>query len=181
MSPKGIAKTVAIIGCGKVGQNWALLFLRAGWSVRVFDPDPAADQRLREVVAHVRSNISEYADVSEVALSFHDTLSDVVQGAVWIQESAPDRIGLKRSIYQKVQAHSSPNTLIASSSETLTTNDVHACAPRAKYIMVIRPLSTDFNTEHVAIFEGQSTSRSLLIQTSEFLKTLGLKPEIQPS
>ena len=32
--------TIGIIGCGIVGRSWAVSFARAGYRVRVYDPDP---------------------------------------------------------------------------------------------------------------------------------------------
>ncbi|MEY8098268.1 3-hydroxyacyl-CoA dehydrogenase NAD-binding domain-containing protein [Falsihalocynthiibacter sp. S25ZX9] len=171
-------KTVAIIGCGTVGRNWALLFLRAGWRVRVFDPDPLAEEKMRRLFQQAQAEILAFEKVQDTALSFHKGLSEVVQGAVWIQESAPDRLDLKRQIYHIVQAHSQPSALIASSSETLTSADIQASATRAKYMLVIRPLSAGFTTEKVGVLEGPLSPLELLAQLSEFLKTLGLDPRI---
>ena len=36
------ASTVAIVGSGLIGRAWAITFARAGWQVRLWDPDPAA-------------------------------------------------------------------------------------------------------------------------------------------
>lgn len=171
-------KTVAIIGCGTVGRNWALLFLRAGWQVRVFDPDPLAEEKMRRLFQQSQAEIPAFKSVVTSALSFHKALSEAVQGAVWVQESAPDRFDLKRQIYQIVQTYSSPSTLIASSSETLTSADIQSCATRVKYMLVIRPLSAGFSTEKVALFEGPLSSYDLLIELSGFLKSLGLQPQI---
>lgn len=177
--PKGDDKTVAIVGCGTVGRTWALLFLRAGWRVRVFDPAPEAREDLSRIFQQVQTEIPAFKSVDKAALSFHNALSEVVQGAVWIQESAPDRIDLKLKIYQMILAHSSSDTLIASSSETLTSADIQAFTARAKYALVIRPLSEGFSTNQVAILDGPQSAQSLLIQVSDFLKSLGLEPQIR--
>lgn len=38
MKNKREQKKVAIIGCGLIGQSWAVNFLSAGFSVSLFDP-----------------------------------------------------------------------------------------------------------------------------------------------
>ncbi|MFT5532493.1 MAG: L-gulonate 3-dehydrogenase [Burkholderiaceae bacterium] len=35
-------KNVAIVGAGSIGVAFALVFARAGWQVRLHDPDPRA-------------------------------------------------------------------------------------------------------------------------------------------
>jgi len=41
---------VAALGGGLIGQSWTALFLAAGRSVALFDPDPAAETRVRNAV-----------------------------------------------------------------------------------------------------------------------------------
>lgn len=171
--------SIAVVGCGRVGRNWALLFLRAGWRVRVFDPNPEVEPVVRRALAQARREIPDFATVDDADLSFHTTLSDTVKGAVWIQESAPDRLDLKRAIYQKLQAHAAGGALIASSSKTLTTSDVQACVIRAKYVLVVRPLSVDFSSDRVAVLEGISSAPELVKHACDFLRELGLAPEVQ--
>ena len=40
--PSEMAGTMAIVGTGLVGRAWAIAFARAGWTVRLWDPDPDA-------------------------------------------------------------------------------------------------------------------------------------------
>ncbi len=87
-----MTKTAAIIGGGVIGGGWAARFLLNGWDVRVFDPDPEAERKIGEVLDNARRSLPGLSDVllpSEGALTFHDDLTDAVQGAIWIQESVP--------------------------------------------------------------------------------------------
>ena len=87
-------KTAAIIGGGVIGGGWAAQFLLMGWNVRVYDTDPQAQRKIGEVLDNARASLPGLSDVAlpaEGALSFHDTMSEAVEGAVWIQESVPER------------------------------------------------------------------------------------------
>ena len=42
-----MTESVAIVGAGLIGRAWAMIFARAGWDVRLFDPDPATPDRVR--------------------------------------------------------------------------------------------------------------------------------------
>ena len=35
---------VAIVGSGLIGRAWSIAFARAGWRVRLWDPDPVASE-----------------------------------------------------------------------------------------------------------------------------------------
>lgn len=170
-------KRAAIIGCGKVGRNWALLFLRAGWSVRVFDPDTGATDQLQKLVGQLADSEPGYENGLS-RLSVHQTLSDTVEGALWIQESAPDRLDLKRKIYQKVQVTCPTEAVIASSTETLGAHEIQACAVRPKFVLVVRPMSYGFSNPKVAVLGGVKTNPKFLVQAATFLQELGLETEI---
>lgn len=173
--------TAAIVGCGKVGRNWALVFLRAGWFVRVFDPDPKAEAKLRAAFTQLRDESPEFSNIVTNALSFHAKLSEAVLGANWIHESAPDRIDLKRNIYQIIKAKSSSDALIVSSSETLTAADVQSVANRSRPLLIVRPISAQFATNKVIVIGTITSPQVLLNSVSDFLEELGLRPEIQLS
>lgn len=109
-------KTAAIIGGGVIGGGWAARFLLNGWNVRMFDPDPEAEAKLAPVLAQARRALPSLTDVAlppEGQLSFHDTMSEVVQGAVWVQESVPERLELKQKVYQALQAAMDEDAILA--------------------------------------------------------------------
>src|SRR6056297_245847 len=104
-------KTAAIIGGGVIGGGWAARFLLMGWDVRVFDPAPQAEGTVQAMVVRARAALPALYDVAlpdEGNISFHDTISAAVAGAQWIQESVPERLDLKRKLYQQVQAVCDP-------------------------------------------------------------------------
>ena len=41
---------VAVLGGGLIGRSWTALFLAAGKSVTVFDPDPSTESRVHAAV-----------------------------------------------------------------------------------------------------------------------------------
>ena len=44
-------KKVALIGCGLIGQSWAISFLSAGFDVSLFDPVKGVTKKAKEKVA----------------------------------------------------------------------------------------------------------------------------------
>ena len=44
-------KIAAIIGAGLIGRAWAVVFARAGWTVRLFDAVPAQLSAARQSIA----------------------------------------------------------------------------------------------------------------------------------
>jgi len=85
----------AIVGAGLIGRAWANVFARAGWNVRVWDPDAKqrdaaacrVEQSLHELAAHglVRDPGAAAKRVTVVA-----TLEEALAGAEYVQESGPE-------------------------------------------------------------------------------------------
>ena len=53
-----MSQVAAIVGGGVIGGGWAARFALMGWDARIFDPDPEAERRIREVLANARALIA---------------------------------------------------------------------------------------------------------------------------
>lgn len=134
--------TAAIIGSGVIGSGWAARFLLGGWHVRVFDPDPGTEARLSDTIARARISLPGLYDTPlppPGRLSLYDTIPQTVAGADWIQESLPERLDLKRKVFQTIQAACPREAILASSSAGLTLDALRGCATRPAQICSVRP------------------------------------------
>ena len=112
------ARKAAIIGGGVIGGGWAARFLLNGWDVAVFDPDPEAERKIGEVLGNARRALPGLYDKalpSEGEVSFHQDLKEALQGAQWVQESVPERLGLKHRVHAELTRNSPPEAVIGSS------------------------------------------------------------------
>ena len=139
-----MTRIATIIGGGVIGGGWAARFLLNGWDVRVFDPDPEAQRKIGEVLGNARASLPGLYDMpmpDEGTLSFHDTMSEALKGASWIQESVPERLELKRKVYQTVQEHCDPDAVIGSSTSGFKPSELQGCATRPEQIVVCHPFN----------------------------------------
>jgi carnitine 3-dehydrogenase len=102
------------------------------------------------------------------------TLSEAVAGATWIQESGPDRLELKRKLYQKVQETCDPDAVLASSSNTFTLAELQGCATRPAQIVIAAPGRPAYLIPTVSLSATGDTAKAagLLAETG-----LGPPPE----
>lgn len=173
-----MTKTAAIIGGGVIGGGWAARFLLNGWNVRVFDPDPEAKRKIDEVLQNARSSLPGLYDVAlpdEGELSFHDTMSDAVSGAIWIQESVPERIDLKRKVYQTLQAECDPNAVIGSSTSGFKPSELQDCASRPEQIIVCHPFNPVYLLPLIEVV-GTPANGDLASRASDLLREVGFYP-----
>ncbi|WP_204115830.1 carnitine 3-dehydrogenase [Shimia biformata] len=174
-----MTKTAAIIGGGVIGGGWAARFLLNGWDVRVFDPDPEAQRKIGEVLANARRALPGLSDAPlppEGALSFHDTMSDAVAGAEWIQESVPERLDLKRKVFQTLQEHCDPGVIIGSSTSGFKPSELQGCASRPDQIVVTHPFNPVYLLPLIELVTTPQNPDALIARAKETLEGLGLFP-----
>src|SRR5215212_6378756 len=96
--------SVGIVGAGLIGRSWAMVFARAGWEVRITDPDPGT---LADVQRLIREGLEELArhnlvvDPAQAAgrVTAFPSLAEVAVGADLVQENGPENVDLKRTIF----------------------------------------------------------------------------------
>ncbi len=174
-----MARTAAIIGGGVIGGGWAARFLLNGWDVRVFDPDPEATRKIGEVLDNARNALPmlyDFALPDEGKLSFHPTMSEAVAGAEWIQESVPERLELKRKVYQTLQEHCDANAVIGSSTSGFKPSELQGCATRPDQIVVTHPFNPVYLLPLIELVTTDRNPSELINGAKETLTSLGLYP-----
>src|SRR5262245_45130811 len=133
VGPNSVTR-VASLGGGVIGQSWTALFLAAGKSVAVYDPDPATEMRVRQAIetawpALVELGLAEHGNPDGV--SFCDDARTAVDGAEFVQESVPERIDVKHQLYATIEPALQPETVVASSASGLTLKEMQEEIGRA--------------------------------------------------
>ncbi len=172
-------KTAAILGAGVIGAGWAARFALMGWNVRIFDPSERGPQIVDEALARAKASLPAIYDVAlpdAGQVSFHDTVSEAVDGAVWIQESVPERLELKQKLYQRVQDSCAPDAILASSTSGFTPSELQNCATRPEQIMVAHPFNPVYLLPLAELVGSDKTSPDLLAKAKGILTDIGMFP-----
>lgn len=126
-SPSAVER-VASLGGGVIGQSWTALFLAAGKSVALFDPDPAAEGRVREGVTTVWPTLVTLGLASAAeppdALVVHRDARTAVEDAQFVQESVPERLEIKHQLYAEIEPALDATAVVASSASGLTLTEL---------------------------------------------------------
>ena len=172
-------QTAAIIGGGVIGGGWAARFLLMGWDVRIFDPDPDAQRKINEVLDNARRSLPGLSDValpSEGRLSFHETMSEAVADVAWIQESVPERLDLKRKVYQTLQEHCPHDAVIGSSTSGFKPSQLQGCATRPEQIVVTHPFNPVYLLPLVELVPSDKTAPAIVDRAKDILTGIGMYP-----
>lgn len=171
-------RKAAVIGGGVIGGGWVARFLLNGWDVAVFDPDPEAPRKIAEVLANARASLPALSDgpmPPEGSLSFAPTISEAVAGAEWITEAVPERLDLKRKVYQKIQETCDAGAIIASSTSGFRPSELKGCATRPGQIIVAHPFNPVYLLPLVEVVPGDSPAE--IIETSmNTMRSIGMFP-----
>ncbi|WP_456386853.1 3-hydroxyacyl-CoA dehydrogenase NAD-binding domain-containing protein [Profundibacter sp.] len=174
-----MAQVAAIIGGGVIGGGWAARFLLMGWEVRVFDPDPQAQHKIGKVLENARRSLPGLSDVmlpDEGALVFCETISQAVDGAIWIQESIPERLELKHKVYQKIQTHCGMDAVIGSSTSGFKPSELQNGATRPEQIMVTHPFNPAYLLPLIELVPTDKNPSELIENAKEILTGIGMYP-----
>ena len=116
---------VAIIGSGLIGRAWAMVFARAGHSVKLYDSAPgSADKALALIEEgleelHEFGLISESADVVMKRVTTAASLAEAVIDADYVQENTSEKLDVKREVYRQMDEAAPAHCILASSTSTI--------------------------------------------------------------
>lgn len=120
---------VAVLGGGVIGQSWTALFLAAGREVRLYDPDPAVDDRVHRAVEAAWPTLRKLGlgttdAPTWSALTVCDDPRAAVDGTGFVQESVPERPAIKHALYAQIEDVLDPAAIVASSASGLTLSEL---------------------------------------------------------
>ena len=179
MSPIPGLAHVGLLGGGVIGGGWAARFLLNGVDVTLYDPDPQAPRKVNEVIANARRAYAKMTMAplpAEGALRFVDTPEAAVVGVDFVQESAPERLDLKRSILSRASAAAAPDVVFGSSTSGLLPTQIQMGMIHPDRLVVGHPFNPVYLLPLVEICGGDATSEASKNRASEVYAAIGMHP-----
>ena len=171
---------VGLIGTGVIGASWASHFLGRGLEVVATDPAPGAEAALRAAVAAHWPSLESLGlaeGASQARLHFVATPEEAVAGAGFVQENAPERLEVKRALFARLDAAAPPETLLASSTSTITISEFQdACARHPERVVLGHPFNPPHLVPLVEVAGGRLTSAAAIDRAMAFYRDIGKHP-----
>ncbi|MCC2595222.1 3-hydroxyacyl-CoA dehydrogenase [Pusillimonas sp. MFBS29] len=171
-------KKIAVVGTGVIGASWAACFLSKGYDVAATDPAAGAEERLRKLVQTWWPTLERMGmtdDASPERLSFHASPEAAVQDAVFIQESGPERLDIKRATLAQISAAAPADTLIATSSSGIPASQIQDAAQHPERVLIGHPFNPPHLIPLVEVVGGRLTSAQAIEKAMRFYESLGKK------
>ena len=171
--------TVACVGAGTIGGGWAAYFLSRGLRVRVWDPSPVAGEKLARLIdtawpALTRLGLAEGADKD--AWTIHTDLAEALDGAGFVQESAPEDLAMKQDLLLGIARAAAEDVVIASSTSGYPMTDMAEAAAAeglADRLVVGHPFNPPYLIPLVAVVGGQQTAPAAVDWASDWYRAIG--------
>jgi len=170
---------VVSIGGGPIGGGWTAYFLSRGFDVVSYLHDPSEEGAFRSIIGTAwRSlealGLADGASVDRLRISFD--LRDAVGEAEFVQESAPEKLDLKQSLYEILSPLVPADVIIASSTSGLTMTDIQARCATPERTIVGHPFNPPYLLPLVEIAAGRATGPDTTAWAQDFYRSAGKEP-----
>lgn len=172
-------ETLAVIGAGVIGAGWAARALAHGLDVVAWDIAPDWQRKLRSAVDNAwpaLTRLGLHPGASTTRLQCADSLEAACEDAQFVQESAPERIDVKRDLLAQIDSATEPGILIASSTSGLLPSDLQADCQHPARIVVGHPFNPVYLLPLVEVLGGEQTSPESVDRAMAYYTGLGMNP-----
>lgn len=173
---------IGILGSGTMGAGIAQLCAQTGYTVRLFDIDPAyLDKAATRIADGLQKAVekgklpAEKLDEAVAKLSTHTQLSELAQCDLII-EAVPEDLALKQMLFQELDACCKPDTILASNTSSLSITALGGATKRPHQVAGLHFFNPVPAMKLVEVIRGQRTADETLATLTTFSKSLGKTP-----
>ncbi|MEP6997860.1 MAG: 3-hydroxyacyl-CoA dehydrogenase [Betaproteobacteria bacterium] len=174
-------KTIAVIGAGLIGRAWAMVFARAGWRVRLTDSDADQLARARAYVAASLDEQQQYGLVADsggalARIELAAGIESAIADADWVQENLPEKVELKRDVFELLDRHARPDAVLASSTSAIPASRfTEGLAGRAR-CLVAHPVNPPHLVPIVELCGAPWTAPATIARAKQIFVSVGQAP-----
>jgi 3-hydroxyacyl-CoA dehydrogenase len=176
---------IAIIGSGLVGRSWAISFARAWHEVYLWDAEHGAAEKaigyIRTILPDLEANgLLRESTPDQVLSRLHvaETAEAALDGAIYAQESTPEKLEVKREVYARLDAMAGPQTILASSTTALLPSSFTEGLKGAGRCIVAHPINPPYVIPAVEVVPAPWTSPETVERTVALLRSVGHVPVV---
>ena len=168
----------AVVGCGVIGAAWAARMRLRGIDVAVYDPSPTASEVLDAVMADAVAAWAALGLATDQvgSLAVVDSIAEAVNGAGLVQESVPERIGIKHSTLAAIDDAAQLDALVASSTSGYQPSNLATAMNHPERFVVAHPFNPVYLLPLVEVVGGNQTSLGTIDRATNMYRALGMHP-----
>ena len=178
-------RKVAVIGAGTMGSGIAQVCAQTGWETRLFDAFPESLERgMRNIedfwergISKGKTTPNQKEDWSSNLISTGE-MSEAVEGSDVVIEAVPEKMELKRSIFEELENLAPSNAILATNTSGLPISEIAAhtsCpervigmhffnpVPLMKLLEIVRHDAVDERTVSTAKEVGEAMGKTTIL------------------
>jgi 3-hydroxyacyl-CoA dehydrogenase len=174
---------IAIIGSGFVGRAWAITFARAGHEVALWDEDRDAPARAIDYIARALGDLAANdllggatPEAVLARLRPETDLAAALDGAVHVQENAPEVLELKQALFARLDALAPKEAVLASSSSAILPSLFTEQLAGRHRALVAHPINPPYLVPAVEVVPAPWTAAEAVEQARALLAEAGQAP-----
>lgn len=180
ISPKQVCR-IASIGAGPIGGGWSAYFLARGYAVKSYLHAPAELAAFRQIVDTAwlslrQLGLADGASMDRLSVCFD--LEEAVADAQFVQESAPERLGIKQSLYAELGRLVPPDVVICSSTSGLSMSAIQQQCSSPQRTVVGHPFNPPYLLPLVEIVGGEHSATAAVQWANDFYQVCGKTPVV---
>ena len=166
----------AVLGAGVIGASWTALFLAAGKSVAVHDVADDVEKTVRTYVETAWPTLTALGMTERgnpEALTFHQSPSQAIEQAMFVQESVPEQAAIKHALYAEIEDALDADAVIASSASGLTLSEMQAGWKKPSRLVLGHPFNPPHLIPLVEIMGNDRTADGVVEAAEQFYDYVG--------
>jgi 3-hydroxybutyryl-CoA dehydrogenase len=175
-------RTVAVLGAGTMGHGIAQVAAQLGCAVALYDVELAAADRGR---AKIAANLAKGVELGKVSADLRDVtlarlrttadLADACAGADLVVEAAPEKLEIKRQIFEAVD-RAAPGALLATNTSSLSIASIASAVADPSRVVGMHFFNPVHLMKLVEIVRHVSSDASAVEAARGFAERLGKTP-----
>lgn len=170
---------IASIGGGPIGGGWTAHFLARGYDVASYLHDPAEVPAFTAILDTAWISLTGLGlapGASRDRLRITHDLAEAVDGAGFIQESAPEVLGIKQALYRTLGDIVPADVVIGSSTSGLTMTEIQRDCATPGRCVIAHPFNPPYLLPLVEIVGGERTDPEAVAWAGHFYRLAGKAP-----
>ena len=176
---KNDVKIVGSIGAGPIGAGWVAYFLSQGLSVKAYLHNESEENNFYSMLRTAWVSLKKLyklKELEETNLEVFFDLSECIKNVDFIQESAPEILTLKQSLYKELGEIVPKNVIICSSTSGMKMTDIQTLCKTPERTVVAHPFNPPYLLPLVEIVGGRKTKEEAVNWVYDFFIKIGKSP-----
>jgi 3-hydroxyacyl-CoA dehydrogenase len=177
-------RVVAVVGGGSIGVAFAVVFARAGFTTRIYEPSADRRAKIPTETTDRLNALSSFGLTQEPVGTVQDRiaitadLETAVKGAVLVQECIPEQAAMKHELFTQLAHLTGPECVIASSTSFIPTSESASGTGVEDRALVAHPCNPPYAVPVIELVPNSRTRPEVLRAASQLYASAGMSPVV---